>query len=285
MDVIVVTGADARYFGYAQDLVRSIVAIGRSDLAIGFYDLGIEPGQRAWLEGEGASVVRPRTLLRGDFEPDAVSGQMGYLARPFLRENFPGYRTYVWLDADIWLQTGEALRLFVEAAGEGGAALVRQNDPAYRFWPWLEGWKLKHFCTGYGLVSGLRLTMTPHINNGAFAMGRDAPHWEAWRARYQGALARTGRAAPHDQFGLNAAVTLDRLPTTFLPTTCNWICDLAAPIWDPEARLFRSPTGRHEAISVMHLAGPAKTGTFKLRSTGGGIVETGLRYGAADGLA
>ncbi|WP_426955249.1 hypothetical protein [Muricoccus radiodurans] len=278
-DCIVVTAADARYFVYAQELIRSIRASSSVSIAIGFLDLGVQEDQRDWLRAQGVALGQPQSGLRLK-DHEEVSGKFGYLARPFLRESFPGYATYIWLDADTWLQDASALTMLQAAAEADGAAVVRQNERAYRFWPWLIGWQLKHFVLGYGVLNGLRLAACPHINNGVFAMRATAPHWELWQRRYQSALDRTGNPAPHDQFGLNAAVYLDRPRTTFLPATCNWIADLATPMWDEETERFCKPYPPHETIGLLHLAGPAKTAEVEVRTTRGRSLRTRLRYGA-----
>ncbi|HTJ56943.1 MAG TPA: hypothetical protein VL418_05185 [Devosiaceae bacterium] len=275
---IIVTGADANYFPYAKELVISIRAAKGQECSIGFYDLGLEPEQNAWLQDLDVAVKRPNTLLELDVSAEISPNKLGYLARPFLRENFPGYDTYVWMDADAWLQSGAGLDLLLAAARERGAAFIRQNDPSYKPTWWLRGWMLKHFVLGYGVLKGLYLFLWPHINNGVFAMQADAPHWEEWRRRYQGAYDRTSLPAPHDQFSLNAAVVLGRLKANFAPPTLNWICDLSPPKWDPSAKKLCRPLAPHEVIDIVHLAGPAKTATFDIASLDGGTVRTGLRY-------
>ncbi|MET3925010.1 hypothetical protein [Devosia sp. 2618] len=90
----------------------------------------------------------------------------------------------------------------------------------------------------------------------------------------------TGRAAPHDQFALNAAIHLENLPTRFMEPTYNWICDLATPKWDAELGRFVRPVAPHRPIHVMHLAGPAKAREFDVDVIGGGGRRGKLLFGA-----
>ena len=275
-DGIVVTAADANYFEFAKDAVESVIAC-RKNMALGFLDLGLNDEQRSWLRDRRVEIVAPKTMLDLPAGLNAQQRQMGYLARPFLREQFPGHETYVWLDADAWVQGRDGLDALMQGAARKGAAFVRQNEPSYRFWPWMVGWMHKHYVLGYGLVRGLWLAWQPMINNGVFAMRADAPHWEAWRLRYQGALTRTSVPAPHDQFSLNAAVYLDRLPAAFLPATDNWICDLATPVWNEEIGRFCSPREPFDPIHVLHLAGAAKETVFDIKTLAGGTMRRPLR--------
>jgi hypothetical protein len=278
---IVITASDAGYFGFASEMLRSVKALKEEDVSLGFIDLGLGTAERRWLDEQSVLVAAPHSELDlTALKSKPTLQKMGYLARPFLREAFPGYDLYAWIDADAWLQERSGLDTLLASAKRDGAALVRENERSYRFSRWLLGWKAKHFVLGYGMLHGAYLWTRPHINNGVFAMRADAPHWAAWQRRYQKAIRRTGIPAPHDQFGLNAAVYVDRLGASFLPPTCNWICDLATPMWDEAAGAFCVPYPPYTPISIMHLAGPAKTATYDIRTSGGRIIRGSLRFGA-----
>lgn len=279
---IVVSGADRRFFFLLDEMVAALhAAADLPPVAIGCYDLGLDPEQVASLRARGVTVVAPRTGL----EIGALAGdpsKLGYLARPFLPENFPGYDVYVWMDADTWIQGGSAVRELAALARAKGAALVREDDPSYRFSLPLLAWKVKHYLQGYGPVRAARMVPRKQVNNGVFAMHGDAPHWEVWRRLYQRALTRTGNAAPHDQFALNVAAYLEGLPVGFLPATFNWICDLSHPWWDEGRGRFCTPDADHRPIEVVHLAGPVKTSAFDVRTTGGGTIRRMFRFGGGD---
>jgi hypothetical protein len=274
---IIVTGSDARYFGLACELIASIEQHRPGPVALGFYDLGLTDEQRDWLRDHDVITVKPQIGLTVPDGED-VSGKLAYLARPYLRENFPGFTVYIWLDADTWLQDWSGVAALQRAALATGAAVVRQDEKAFYIRPWLIGWQFKHFMLGYGVFTGLWLGTRAHINNGVFGMLADAPHWAFWHRRYQRAFDRTRTAGPHDQFSLNAAVYLDRLPTTFLPATCNWQCGLATPMWNAEHGKYCVPYAPFEPISVLHLAGSAKSQVFDIAATDGTSRHGLLRF-------
>jgi hypothetical protein len=277
---LIVTGSDAKFFTLGSELIASIRACGPADVAIAYYDFGLTAEQQDWLRQNHVIVRRPEVTL----VPPATVAQwpaaLSCISRPFLRENFPGYRVYVFIDADAWVQDWAGVQALHDGAVASGAAVVSERERAYRFWPWLIGWRVKHFVRGCGAATGLWLAARPHINAGVFAMHADAPHWERWQARYRETYRRTGVPQPHDQFTLNATIHLDGLASTFLPATCNWICDLAAPMWDSGRRTYCLPYRPYTPIGVLHLAGPAKSATFDIRATDGTTRRTGLRYAA-----
>lgn len=279
---VVVTGADARFFHLVEELVASIhAAPGAPCVEIACMDLGLFDDQKGRLAELGVLVAEPRSELAPPPGLQDPSSVMGYLARPYLPQMLPGRDVYVWLDADTWIQSGQALQALIDGALESGAALIREDEATYRSNFGLFLWKGKHYLQGYGALRAARLLFKPQINNGVFAMRADAPHWAAWRREYAAAYGRTGLPAPHDQFGLNAAVQLGGPPARFLPATFNWICDLSKPWWDDEAGCFCTPDGRRRRIEVVHLAGPIKSTVFDIRTTGGGMRRGLLRYGAA----
>ncbi len=278
---IIVTGSDERFFGLACELIASIEQNRPGPITLGFYDLGLTDAQRDWLRDHNIITVKPQTRIVLGTAGEDVTGKLAYLARPYLRENFPGFTVYIWLDADTWLQDWSGIAALHEGARSTGAAFVRQDEQAYYIRPWLIGWQFKHFVLGYGVITGLWLATRPHINNGVFALRADAPHWACWHKRYQRAFDRTHLPGPHDQFSLNAAVYLDRLPTKFLSATCNWICDLATPMWNAEHGKYCVPYAPYEPISVLHLAGPAKSNVFDVTATDGTSRHGPLRFAQA----
>jgi hypothetical protein len=176
------------------------------------------------------------------------------------------------------VQDAAALSRLVEGARWRGMALVHERERGYRFQAWLLAWTAKHFLIGCGAVRGAWLLSRPHLNAGVFAAAADAPHWELWRRRFAEAVARTGRIAPYDQFTLNEAVYVDRPALARLEPVDNWICDRGPPVWDEAARRLCKPYAPYEPIAILHLAGPAKRSSYRLRTRAGGQLEARLSY-------
>jgi hypothetical protein len=278
---IVVSSADAQYFELLQDMILSLRQTNAgTPFAIGIYDLGLTAAQQNWLRSYTDLVVTPRWHFEAP-ESEKTTRNLSYVARPFLYQYFPGFDVYAWIDADVWLQEPNVLGTFVEGAWQTGAAVARENEPSYRLQPWLFLWTTKHFLSGYGLVHGTRLLAQPHINTGLFAMRADAPHWALWTRCYQDAITRSGVVMPHDQFALNEAIYRHNLPTKFLSASYNWICDRGIPVWDEVQEKFCEPSAPHNPISVLHLAGPGKRNTYRLKTVLGRHVQTTFRYKSA----
>jgi hypothetical protein len=281
--LLIVSGADRAYFPLLRDTVASIRAQ-CPDAALGILDVGLLPEQREWLEPRVAHLARPGWDIDFPRRAQTPEARQAQFARPFLPRHFPGYETYLWIDADAWVQDWRAIELYVAAAGHDRLAITPEIDRAYKRHykrPKLFGRTLawKNYREAFGWRVADRLGRNPIVNCGVFALHHDAPHWAAW-ARIMTEVAQRTRFFFIEQTALNYVIFAERLPVDFLPAYCNWMPGDAAPAFDAERGLFVEPFAPHEVIGVMHLAGPEqKSQIFRLNRLDGGTVETSLRFG------
>ena len=59
-------------------------------------------------------------------------GYKALTARPFLPRYFPGFELYFWIDADCWVQQGDAIALFLAAARTGALAVAPEIHRSMR---------------------------------------------------------------------------------------------------------------------------------------------------------
>ncbi len=280
--LLIVSGADRAYFPLLRDTVLSVQAQ-RPDAALGILDVGLDPEQCQWLIGRGTHLVHPDWDIDFPGRAQLPEGRKAQFARPFLPRHFPGYETYLWIDADAWLQDWRAVELFAAAARGGRLAIVPEIDRAYKRHykrPKLFGLTLawKNYREAFGWRVADRLGRNPMVNCGVFALRADAPHWDAW-ARLMTQVAQRTRFFFVEQTALNYAIFGEHLPVDFLPSYCNWMPGDAAPAVDAERGLFVEPYTPHQVIGIMHLAGAEqKTRVFRLNRLDGGTAETSLRY-------
>lgn len=296
--IALVSSADSKYFPMLCEWAHSIRRCPQSrDMDICVLDVGLRPEQVAalaplvttikpadWPKALPAWKVRGRDWLRA------------CINRPFLREYFPGYDYYLWMDADTWVQDWEAPALFLEGAKTGKLAIVPQAD---RAWPkgmrlsWLGPlpWKPRGFYwtnarKAFSLKTAQRLFPHHVLNAGVFCLRADAPHWEAWQQLILRALNR-GKIFTAEQLTLGMCVHLDGLPAELLPAWCNWLCEVP-PLWDAEQSAFVEPFLPRHKIGIVHLSGRDamrvdRSVTDRFATVQGGTTDMSLRAPFFDG--
>ncbi len=257
---IAVTATDAKFFALAQGLIRSVRAA-RPHLPLACLDVGCTPDQRRWLETHVDRVVSPGWDFRFAHQDQAPPYLRALTARPFLDRYFPGWDTYLWLDADTWVQDGTALDLLLESAGSDRLAIVPQLDRSASLYygrvPALWADNYRWLAGLYGAEVAQKYHRFPLLNNGVFGLGRLAPHWAVWRQCFQEACDRQEHPFSYvpEQTSLNYAVYHHDLwnRTVLLPLWCNWTCHLVLPFWHPEHQQFVEPHWPHHALGIIHL--------------------------------
>ncbi|MEC7050009.1 MAG: hypothetical protein VXX06_07875, partial [Pseudomonadota bacterium] len=196
-------------------------------------------------------------------------GWKAALLKPHIRDLFTGYETYIFLDADTWVQQRFALDYLQTYSRDGSLAIVSQRS---RFHEWdsargngvefnMFGQPLRaNWYTMFSRKSKLPaadkrvLASEPILNAGVFALRGDAPLWDLWQQTVLEAVQALpkGRQYAADQIGLGLAVYRNGAPLSLLPETCNWMS-----VWryDRTAGLFTETQPPFGAVGILHLAG------------------------------
>jgi SAM-dependent methyltransferase/predicted O-methyltransferase YrrM len=283
MQIIIITAADANYF----ELVRGTILSVREkpegeNVAIGFFDLGCTPQQLQWLKTQVNVIQKPDWDFDFPGKNEAPHYLKGLLARPFLRQYFPNFDIYLWIDADAWVQDWQAVKLLVKGAAKRGLAVVPELDRgyylAYGKLPWYWQFVYRDYQAAFGEEVAQQLHSYPTINAGIFALQKDAPHWEIWAEYLEQGLQRHVSLMT-DQIALNRLVYGTEMfdKTEMLPARCNWSCNFGLPVWDKHLACFVEPYLPQEAIGILHITGH-KHDLVKLATTDGNQIEISLRY-------
>lgn len=256
---ILITAAEAKYFTFACAAIESVNRFPqRNDLDIGFFDLGCTPEQIDWLSSAVNTIVVPGWDFEFSARESTPEYVRGFLVRPVLRDYFPGYDTYIWLDADAWLQDWSALDLFIAGARRKGLAIVPEIDRGsfhlYGEMPLIWRWVFDRYQENFGDLVARMYASFPILNAGVFAINKNAPHWEIWAQHTDKALKHAGFKMT-DQFALNLAIYGGGLlgKTEMLPAWCNWTCHIGYPALDEASGLLVEPCLPNHPIGILHL--------------------------------
>lgn len=203
-----------------------------------FIDLGVSSASRAWLEEQGIRLVRFRreeylSLPDGADLPAYVDAQ---LCRPFLPHIVPGYDSYVWIDADIWIQGRDTLQTYLDSLLAARGNMVICPEFHYGYLPFRQLDSMLRFLSHqtsvlYGEDAARERPCRAVLNSGFFALSGSSPVWENWAVEMRSLFARPG--IPLQSLHLAEQTALNRVlydggKATLLDPVYNYACAASA---------------------------------------------------------
>ena len=135
------------------------------------------------------------------------------VSRAFLPNYFPGYKKYLWIDADAWVNSWYAIDLFLRGCENKKLSISTSADRSYRNVLKAE-WIFKSFAriksqnykhaksSGFSEKIARQVALKPHLNIGVFALKKNAPHWTRWQENLKKALS-SGKVWGSEQIAMN----------------------------------------------------------------------------------
>ncbi|MGH1361417.1 MAG: hypothetical protein ACRBC3_21860 [Burkholderiaceae bacterium] len=267
---VLVTACSGLFFDQYLDLLDSLIQVGlRDQFDIGLIDLGMLPGQLAQLEAHQVKVVPARWPIEPPPTQQAIH-LIAFAGKPFARDFFPGYDDYVWMDADMWVQTRTFWDALMAGAQSHGGAVPVEVDVAYGSMAmahWI--WMVRHLSRSYGISKAIQVARQPVVNNGLFALRADAPQWELWQQHFRAMVSKTQRTLAIDQLAMMAMQQIESPKLALIDAGNNWVCSLGTPDFDEASGQFVKPGRAHEAISVMHITTPSRARKYSVQHSDG----------------
>jgi len=282
--LIIITAADSKYFELVCSTIWSIRDKPQGkDIDIAFLDLGCKLEEIQYLEKIVNFITKPQSHFSFPTEDSVPSYLNGLLARPFLRQYFPGFEIYLWIDSDAWIQDWQAIDLLIQGAlGRKGLAIVPEIDRSYYLaygkLPWYFPFVYQDYQKVFNQETAEKFYSYSVLNAGIFALHHDAPHWQIWEEKLREGL-QNHAGLMTDQVALNAIVYGTHLfeSTEMLPAWCNWSCNFGLPAWDEDRSILVEPYLPHHPIGILHLTGK-KHDRVNLKTIQGHNKEVDFRY-------
>ena len=262
----IVSLADSNYFDLLNELIDSIKKFPKSnEVDICILDAGLSEEQINILN----SKVKEIKKAEWDIEVPAYKiGKKEWLksqvSRAFLPNYFPGYKKYLWIDCDAWVNDWSSVELYFKACEHGKLGITQTLGPGYKVMSkvkWLFGklaiiksQNFKHALSSkIGLEKSRKLAFAPHINIGVFSLEGNSSCWQSWQENLKKTLS-SGKIFGSEGLAINMSVYIDEVETEFLPINCNWIASNLLPRYDEENNEFVEPYLPNYKIGIMHLA-------------------------------
>ena len=265
-DNTIVSLADSNYFELLNELVDSIKRFPESkDIAICILDAGLSDEQKKILSTKVEDIKKANWDIEvSGYKVGEKEWLKSQVSRAFLPNYFPGYKKYLWIDCDAWVNDWNSVELYFKACENGKLGITQTLGPGYRIMSkvkWLFGklaiiksQNFKHAISSkIGINKARKLAFAPHINIGVFSLEENSPCWQIWQENLKITLS-SGKIFGSEGLAINMSVYIDEVDTEFLPLNCNWIASNLLPKFDDTNQIFVEPYLPNYKIGIMHLA-------------------------------
>ena len=293
---VIVSLADSNYFPLLNELVDSIKSFEESKkVAICILDAGLKDDQKKILSEKVDEIKSAEWDIEvPGYKVKGKEWLKSQVSRAFLPNYFPGYKKYLWIDADAWINTWEAIDLFFKGCENKKLSIATSADRSYgrvlrAEWFFggfakIKSQNYKHAkSSGFSEKVAREVALKPHLNIGVFALESDAPHWEMWKTNLKRALS-SGRIWGSEQIAMNVTIYHDNYDVEILPAYCNWTL-IDGVKFDKVQNTFVEPYLPNHPISIIHLAGKNndeirlnKSFISKVKTLDGDIIDKSLRF-------
>ena len=263
---VIVSLADSNYFELLNELVDSLKRFDQSnEVAICILDAGLTENQKEKLSKKVDKINSAEWDIEiPEYKIKGKEWLKSQVSRAFLPKYFPGYKKYLWIDCDAWVNDWNSVELYFKACEGGKLGITQTMGPGYKIMSkakWIFGklaliksQNFKHaISSNIGIDKARKLAFAPHINIGVFSLEHESPCWKSWQDNLVKTL-KSGKIFGSEGLAINMSVYIDDVETEFLPLNCNWIASNLLPKFDEEKQTFIEPYLPNYKIGIMHLA-------------------------------
>ena len=292
----IISLADSNYFELLNELIDSIKRFEQSNkVEICIMDAGLKEDQIEILKKKVDQIKKAEWDI--EVSDSRIKGRewlKSQVSRAFLPKYFPGFKKYIWIDADAWVNSWHAIELYLKGCENKKLAISTSADRSYGRVlraEWLFGGyakiksqNYKHAkSSGFSEKIAREVALKPHLNIGVFSLETDAPHWDVWQKNLKKALS-SGRIWGSEQIEMNITIYSDNLDVEILPAYCNWTL-IDAIKFDKQNNTFVEPYLPNHELGIIHFAGKNndqirndKDHISKIKTLDGEIINKSLRF-------
>jgi len=274
--IAIITGSDENYFPFLKNLVNSLNkynCLDACDLCI----LDVENNSDYLNEIKNQISKKEKANFSLNFKFKDKKNWFKLLTeRPFMKDYFPGYKRYIWMDADTEVLSLDGIKNILKACEHKDLAIAPEINESYVFknnkfgikkifksFYRISGWSFKNYKKYFSDNLGENLFFKPLFNNGVFCMDSKSEIWDLWKTEYQNALnkAETSYGIKTDQLSLNKIIYENFDKISILDSTNNWIISKSEKIKKIEEN-FYTPSFPNRKINILHYTNLSFSDTF-----------------------
>ena len=179
----IISLADSNYFNLLNGLIDSIKRFEQSkSIDICIMDAGLTDEQIQILEKKVYQIKKAEWDIEvSNFKVKGREWLKSQVSRAFLPKYFPGYKKYLWIDADAWVNSWYAIDLYFQGCENKKLAIATSADRSYgrvlrADWVWgsfarIKSQNYKHAkSSGFSEKVSREVALKPHLNIGLFSL-------------------------------------------------------------------------------------------------------------------
>ena len=191
---VIISLADSKYFDLLNELVNSIKRFKESqNTAICILDAGLTEDQKNILSSKVDEIKSSDWDIKvSEFKILGKKWLKSLISRAYLPKYFPNYKKYMWIDADAYVNSWEAVELYflgcenkklsIATSADRVSRRVLRAEWIFGSFAKIKSQNYKHAkSSGFSEKIAREVALKPHLNAGVFALEADAPHWDVWR--------------------------------------------------------------------------------------------------------
>ena len=130
---VIISLADSKYYELLDELVNSIKQFKESEnTAICILDAGLTDEQKQKLSSKVDEIKSADWDIEvPSFKVKGREWLKSQVSRAFLPKYFPGYEKYLWIDADAWVNSWDAIELYFKGCENNKLSIATSADRAY----------------------------------------------------------------------------------------------------------------------------------------------------------
>ena len=202
---VIISLADSNYYELLDELVDSIKRFKESEnTAICILDAGLLDEQKKQLSLKVDEIKSADWDIEvPEFKVKGKEWLKSQVSRAFLPKYFPGYKKYLWIDADAWVNSWDCIDNYFNACENNKLGITQSIGPGYKVLANVK-WLFKKFAIinsqnyKHAVNSGVKenearkLAFAPHLNIGVFSLEKNSSIWSIWQNNLKKVLLKGG---------------------------------------------------------------------------------------------
>jgi lipopolysaccharide biosynthesis glycosyltransferase len=266
----IVSGSDKNYLPFLKQLISSLVSSKSLEIVdLCIFSIDLEKKDLIDFNSFISDQKNPNFSVKLNFLPKNNWSKL-LTERPYLREYFPGYETYIWMDADIVVLNRNGILDLINGCNEKEISISTENHSDYvhvnnnfgiknflgSFYK-IKGWSFKNYKKFYSETVAENLLFKPLFNNGVFGMKANSSLWTKWQETYKKALnvCNDDYGLKNDQLSLNVVLYENLTRVAILEAVNNYIYKFSKPFFDKENKRYLTNSYPRREINIVHYTG------------------------------